>query len=76
MSGTLVGGHKAAKTNKLRHGNDFFKRIGSMGGRAVTNKPKGFAADPERAREAGRKGGTISKRGPAKKKNNEEETEE
>ena len=76
MSGTQIGGARAAKTNKLRHGKDFFKRIGSIGGKAVTKKPKGFAADPERAREAGRKGGAISKRGPAKKKNNEEETEE
>lgn len=63
MSGTLAGGAKAAATNKKKYGNDFYKRIGRMGGSAQV--PKGFALNRERAVSAGRKGGTISKRGPA-----------
>lgn len=67
MVGTRAGGMKAAKVNKERHGADFYVRIGSIGGKAPTKKPKGFAADPELAKIAGRKGGAISRRGPAKK---------
>lgn len=62
MSGTRLGGQRAAATNKERHGDDFYKRIGSRGGRAKTSKPKGFAANPELAAKAGRKGGEISRR--------------
>lgn len=61
MSGTKEGGIKAAETNKSRHGSDFYKKIGSKGGKAVGVK-KGFAANPELARKAGQKGGKISKR--------------
>lgn len=32
MVGTIQGGKKAAATNKLRHGNDFYARIGQRGG--------------------------------------------
>lgn len=32
MVGTKAGALKAAKTNKLRHGTDFYARIGKMGG--------------------------------------------
>lgn len=63
MSGTLEGGRKAAITNKLRHGDDFYAHIGSKGGQMGTTG--GFAADRERAREAGRKGGSRSRRGAA-----------
>lgn len=66
MSGTLAGGRKARDTNYKLHGKDFYKRIGSIGGQAPTTKPKGFAANPALAREAGRKGGKISRRGPTK----------
>ena len=65
MAGTKEGARNAALTNKLRHGEDFYRHIGSIGGKARV--PKGFALDPERARRAGSKGGKISKRGPAKK---------
>ena len=62
MPGTAFGGLKAAKTNKERHGDDFYKKIGSKGGRAPSTKPRGFAAHPELARLAGAKGGRISRR--------------
>lgn len=68
MSGTRSGGRKAAKTNIRLHGKDFYKRIGQIGGRngKGPNYTGGFAANPELARIAGRKGGKKSRRGPAK----------
>lgn len=66
MAGTKEGGQKAAKTNKARYGTDWYKKIGTIGGK--NSHTGGFAANPELAREAGRKGGRISKRGKAKKK--------
>lgn len=71
MSGTLAGGKLAAKTNKERYGNDWYVRIGRIGGK--NGHTGGFAADPERARRAGAIGGKRSKRGPAKKKKVENE---
>lgn len=74
MSGTKEGGAKAAATNKARHGDGFYARIGAMGGRNGTTG--GFASDVigkdgltgrERAKIAGAKGGSISRRGSAKK---------
>lgn len=65
MAGTKEGGKKAAATNKLRHGDGFYARIGSQGGKK--GHTGGFYGNSERAKEAGRKGGKISKRGPAKK---------
>lgn len=65
MAGTKEGALKAAKTNKKRHGKNFYKEIGAMGGR--NGHTGGFAANPELARIAGAKGGKISRRGPAKK---------
>lgn len=66
MAGTIAGGRKAAITNKLRQGSDFYARIGAKGGR--NGHTGGFAANPELAKIAGQKGGKISKRGPAKNK--------
>lgn len=60
MSGTRQGGLKAAKTNKNRYGTDFYKKIGKVGGKKSTTG--GFAANPQLARIAGRKGGKASKR--------------
>lgn len=66
MPGTKAGAIKAAKTNKERHGADFYKNIGSRGGKAPSDKPKGFAANLELARIAGAKGGKISRRNKEK----------
>lgn len=60
MSGTKAGGQKAAATNKARHGKDFYKHIGTRGGKA--GHTGGFYANPELARLAGRKGGLTSSR--------------
>ena len=60
MAGTKIGGMKAARTNLKKHGNDFYVRIGTKGGR--NGHTGGFAANPELARIAGRKGGRISTR--------------
>ena len=66
MSGTKIGGIKAAITNKEKHGKDFYARIGRIGGK--NGHTGGFAANPELAHEAGRKGGKKSKRGVSKTK--------
>lgn len=60
MSGTKSGGAKAAYTNRLRHGLDFYARIGAKGGR--NGHTGGFAVNPELAKIAGRKGGLKSRR--------------
>jgi len=64
MAGTKDGGRKAAATNKAKYGKDFYARIGQMGGKL--GRTGGFYADRELAREAGRKGGRISRRGSRK----------
>lgn len=74
MAGTKEGGQKAAATNKKKYGEGFYARIGKRGGQ--NGHLGGFNSDKigkdgltgrERARIAGRKGGSISKRGPAKR---------
>lgn len=69
MAGTKEGGLKTAATIKERYGDDHYKRIGSMGQAGWARngrKPRGFSVmTPEQRQEAGRKGGTISKRRPA-----------
>lgn len=71
MAGTIDGGIKAAEMNKARHGKDFYQKIGSMGGKVKTDKPKGFAAlalkDPEKHKAASSKGGTNSSKARAVK---------
>lgn len=69
MAGNHEGGLKAATQIKEKFGSDFYREIGRRGGR--NGHTGGFAANPELAREAGRIGGKISKRGPAKKKKEE-----
>ena len=63
MAGTKAGGAKAAATNKAKYGKDFYSRIGQKGGKNGTTG--GCAANHELAKIAGRKGGRISRRGPA-----------
>jgi general stress protein YciG len=65
MSGTQAGGKLAAKTIKKLYGEDFYKNIGSFGGK--NGHTGGFYQNRELAREAGAKGGRISRRGKAKK---------
>ncbi len=65
MAGTRAGGLKAAETNKKRYGDNFFGRIGAIGG--SKGHTGGFAdgeAGRERARIYGAVGGRISKRKP------------
>lgn len=64
MAGTKSGGIKASETNRLKHGDDFYKRIGAKGGRKCV--AKGFAKNPELARMAGKIGGAKSRRGKVK----------
>lgn len=61
MAGTVDGGKAAARTNKAKWGADFYTKIGAKGGKK--GKTGGFYANRERARLAGAKGGTISRRG-------------
>ena len=64
-----LGGIKAAAKIRRTQGTDFYASIGKLGGRAKKTKPHGFmvGADglsaKERAKQAGVKGGKISKRG-------------
>ena len=74
MAGTKIGGLKAAATNKRKYGEDFYVKNGRKGGK--NGNTGGFASYVvgtdgltgfQRAVVAGRKGGLISRRGPAKK---------
>lgn len=60
MAGTKAGGKAAARTNKMKYGEDFYGRIGAIGGKR--GHTSGFAANRELARIAGAKGGRISRR--------------
>lgn len=73
MSGNAIGAAKAKATIEKRYGKRFWKKIGSAGGSTShlinpeTGKAiKGFALSGK-AQEAGRLGGTRSRRGKAKK---------
>jgi general stress protein YciG len=60
MAGTRIGGLKAAEKNKLNYGEDFYREIGSRGGKK--SRTGGFFANRELARIAGYKGGKKSRR--------------
>lgn len=68
MAGTKEGGRKAAATNKTKHGDDFYRNIGRIGGSGYRPHTRPFNLDPKLAAMAGRRGGLISRRGPSKKK--------
>lgn len=59
MAGTSEGGQKAGHTNKERHGKQFYRGIGRLGG--LKSRGGGFASDPELASLAGRRGGLKQK---------------
>lgn len=59
MAGTRIGGLKTAKTVKKRYGKNFYKRMGSIGGK-LSHKG-GFGANPDLARKAGSIGGRVGK---------------
>ncbi len=61
MSGTVIGGKLAAKRNKEKYGEDYYKNIGKLGG--LAGNTGGFYNNPELARKWGKVGGTISRRG-------------
>ena len=61
MAGTKAGGLKARETNYQRHGKDFYKRTGALGGKVGTTG--GFYVNHALAQLAGAKGGRRSIRG-------------
>lgn len=68
MAGTKAGCLQASKVVRSKYGDDFYSRIGRMGGRAKV--PKGFALMPkEEVSKAGKKGGraNLYKKKPRKK---------
>lgn len=73
MAGNREGGLKTAKTNIERYGKDFYKKIcrkashPGTGGFASLKVGKDGLTGWQRAKIAGRKGGTISRRGKSKK---------
>lgn len=78
MAGTKAGGMKAAATNKIKHGEDFYAKIGKKGG-SVSTPEGGFGSKKigpdgltgaERAKIVGARGGRNGHRGPAKPKVN------
>lgn len=68
MSGTKLGGRKAAKTNKEKYGDNFYSKIGRKGGAKSHPETRPFAKNPALASEAGRKGGRNSSRAGIKNK--------
>ena len=70
MAGTKEGGLKTKITIYEKHGKDFYRNIGRKGGK--NGHTGGFASNPELAKIAGAKGGRNSKRGKAKKHENDQ----
>lgn len=60
MAGTRAGGRLAAATNKEKYGENFYRKIGAIGGMASTTG--GFFGNPDLARRAGSLGGKVSRR--------------
>lgn len=72
MSGNKAGGIKGMKTIISKHGRTedgrsaLHVKVGTLGGKAIHNKPRGFAANKEVASAAGKVGGSVSRRRSAK----------
>lgn len=66
MAQTSEGGKKAAAVNKAKYGEDYYSRIGALGGALSTTG--GFFKDRELAKRAGALGGRKSRRGSGNKK--------
>lgn len=66
MPGNRIGGLKCAATNKAKYGDDWYKKIGAIGGRNGIGKG-GFASNHTLAQLAGAKGGRLSRRGKSPK---------
>lgn len=65
MAGTKAGAAKARQRLIEKYGEDFFRHIGKRGG-AKKSPLKGFGSmSAEKRIAAGRKGGTVSRRGKA-----------
>lgn len=71
MSGTRLGGKRAAETNKKKFGEDFYRNLGRKGG-VARKEPGGFSSETvgrdgltgsERAHIVGALGGRIGRRG-------------
>lgn len=67
MAGTKTGAKKASNTMRARYGDNYYHRIGKVGGQS--GRTGGFYANREAARSAGAKGGRISNRSGIKNKN-------
>jgi len=69
MAGTMIGGKKAVLTTRRKYDEEYLEKYGltfyQYQGRIGGQKGRtgGFFANRELAREAGRKGGKVSKRG-------------
>lgn len=55
-------GLKARNTIIAKHGDNYYARIGKIGGSQTDTRPKGFEADRALARRAGAKGGAAARR--------------
>lgn len=62
MAQTKEGAVKSVMTNIEKYGEDYYSRIGKLGGSAPYKGLKGFAANKELASMAGRVGGKKSRR--------------
>lgn len=82
MAGTQAGGKNAATTNKERYGEDYYARIGRIGGKKGTTggfayaiecdcdlvEPNPFQTTHFVRQCAGKKGGMTSRRGKSAKR--------
>jgi len=62
MGQTVEGGKKVAVTNKAKYGEDYYVKLGALGGSGSRPETRYFRRNPEAARIAGAIGGRLSKR--------------